>query len=588
MKSKALKFMAVFITMMIICTAFFIFPSFALTADEIPDDLESNPRPLNINGEYTNYVFFEVEYYDTYYKKRLLYREWISSRLGNLKIEFQEFDHGSYLSYGFRFTVSNGYARFIHGIIGSGKENSIQKIISANGGSWVSSMNDEVYPYVIKRLEYSGNVTVTKDGQPADQILPPPVNEWGDGVYKPIMTPVMKMPFKEPQDNEPMPPNMPVSAFTEQLIRNWDPQGYDYLMFHDKATNSNYFYFYNRNDKGVAKGFLFSQLDAFRTDWKSGVPGYNEFLYMERTSGGDTPIIYKQYTENGSSWWKYDESPPTSFEIDLVYYNEVAMAKKVGTLWWSGIRTLIGKGEYQQEKWLDEWDTELQDGVHISQVDKDQYQKIHFSEEMNERIINIGIAVKVYDPNFPGIDIDTDMLKNLRFFWSDGTKQLEYENYNYNFYKYDKETKTFYYMGDFAVKIPKPENDILSYTIKVTVRRDTVVYGSDTMYVDVYKAFNDTDFDGLDDNTGLPKDVWEDTGNTNTGSGGSGSDIVVPGPGDFNDISFGEAVTTMKSTINIVKDFFGSILSLMPAEIAGIFWAGILIMFMLSLVRLVL
>ena len=131
---------------------------------------------------------------------------------------------------------------------------------------------------------------------------------------------------------------------------------------------------------------------------------------------------------------------------------------------------------------------------------------------------------------------------------------------------------------------------ILSYSIKITVRRDSVIYGSDTMYVDVYKVFTDTDFDGLDDNTGLPKDVWEDTGNTNTGSGGSGSDpgSVVPGPGDFNDMSFGEAVTTMKSTINIVKDFFGSILSLMPAEIAGIFWAGILIMFMLSIVRLVL
>ena len=238
MKGRYKRYIAMLLSMVIITMAFITLSVSALTISDIPDDLHSNPRPLNLDGGYTNFVYMEYNFYSKSQGKTHYYKQYYSTKTGNLKIEFLL--NGT--SYGYSYAINGEYARAENWQIESEIKNYYTKYVFNSSGTkqYMTYSNLDTSEFHITKLMYGGNVTVIRDGQPIEQILPPPVNEWGNGKETPIFKPVLQMPFKEAETPEQEHPEQPFTSRANDIINQW--QQYKYIMFHDVTTDNNYLY----------------------------------------------------------------------------------------------------------------------------------------------------------------------------------------------------------------------------------------------------------------------------------------------------------------------------------------------------------
>lgn len=305
-------------------------------------------------------------------------------------------------------------------------------------------------------------------------------------------------------------------------------------------------------------------------------------------------VLYWQVTKDKKSWWTSNVEDERfnmkEFVIDKVYFSNENVNASTGALWWKSLVWVIGKGEYEGTVWSDDWSSLIEDGVNFQEGDLNQYESIHFTKDFKE--IYLSFTIKSVDTSIPPNATNEELLRDLKFYFSDSLGQeLTYRNINTFYYKYDNDTDTFYGMGTFTVKIPKPETDILNYVITLNVRNGLTVYGSDTFSLNLYKEFIDENHDGLDDNTGLPKNESPDDENNWDGSDGDKppGDGYIPGADkdELSDITLTESVGLIKNSIVSIQGVISSMLSVIPPEMASIIWAGVVIIFVLALVKLV-
>ncbi|MDD4077913.1 MAG: hypothetical protein PHT03_08075 [Bacilli bacterium] len=580
------KLIVVMLSMIVVMTSFMMFNVSAITVFDIPDDVVTSPHALT--DGYENWVYVEAWIYEIgvgLTNKNIYYFAGQNAITFNLiDDEVRETNY---------FDIDFNGSGFVYVMLRLFPENpyGIQKVINTKTTYRLNNRTGIRHEY--KRISKGGNVTLyDEDDNLMDSIEPMPSNTWGTGETTAIFNPVLRVPFIEANTVEEEHPDQSGLSKANDIINNW--QQNDYIMFHDKTTDNNYLYFYEdltSSDVLVPTAFKWQGIDTFGS-WDENHVTYNESLKLKRTMrGGD--VLYWQVNADGKSWWQSDVEDDNwiieTFDIDLVYFSSENVNAKTGTLWWSDLVWVIKKGEFESTVWADDWSQYISDGVNFQEGDLNQYESLSFTSDYKE--INMSFTIKSIDNKLDSSMTNADLIRNLKFYFSGSDdKELTYRNLSTFYYKFDSFTDTFYGMGTFTVKLIAPDADILDYVITLNVRNDTVFYGSDTFTLDLYAEFIDTNYDGLDDNTGLPEnELPDDKNNWNGSEGGAPPPSVIPSGdiNDLNELTFTDSVLVVKNSVTGIQGVISSLLTLVPPDIAKILWAGFVILFVLAIVKLV-